>query len=326
MDGKCMNCLQKRSFNATPGTKALLDDASFQKTGNRIQIYDFVTADGNTTEHIDDQIGPELNSNSPLHEPGYTWPFVNGPHQWCPGVHKFFGWLAKDANMNASNTPETFFGQGFGFNNYVLTIPQLAFTKDTPQFDFMYSNIYTTEPINTPVPLEFSHLFSAFYITGENKQDETVYDIKSITLSGLNNTQSATIDFTPGSAIGTATPIVTYTDTGASNGQFHFDFSNTDTTLSKADGQKNLTSIYLMWPQKPEYFSDAKLTLNYTYVVGGSESTAPAKEIDLSSMAAWEAGQVKKLNLVFNVDQITFRIEELVDWNDEAEKDIPVQM
>jgi hypothetical protein len=66
--------------------------------------------------------------------------------------------------------------------------------------------------------------------------------------------------------------------------------------------------------------------LNYTYVVGGSESTAPAKEIDLSSMAAWEAGQVKKLNLVFNVDQITFRIEELVDWNDEAEKDIPVQM
>ena len=318
--------LNNGTFAATPNSKALLDETDFQTNGNRIQVYDFVTVEGNSTEHINDLIGPELNSNSPLHTPGYTWPFVNGPHQWTPGMHKFFGWLAKDANMTASNTPETFFGQGFGFNNYVLTIPQVAFTKDIPQFDFMYSNIYTTEPINNPVPLEFSHLFSAFYITGENKQDETVYDIKSITLSGLNNTQSATIDFTPGSAIGTATPIVTYTDTGASNYKFIFDFSSTDTTLSKEDGQKNLTGIYLMWPQKAEYFSDAKLTLNYTYVVGDSESPAPEKELDLSSMAAWEAGQVKKLNLVFNVDQITFRIEELVDWNDEAEKDILVQM
>ena len=205
-------------------------------------------------------------------------------------------------------------------------IPEKAMTKDTPQFDFMYSNIYTTEPINTPVPLEFSHLFSAFYITGENKQDGTVYDIKNITLSGLNNTQSATINFTPGSATGAATPIVTYTDSGASNYEFIFDFSSTDTTLSKEDGQKSLTGIYLMWPQKAEYFSDAKLTINYTYVVGESESTAPEKEIDLSSMTSWEPGQIKKLNLLFDVDQITFRIEELVDWDDEAEKDIPVQM
>ena len=307
-------------------TKALLDNGTFKTTGNRIQVYDFVTSEGNVAEHINDHIGPELNSNSPLHTPGYTWPFVNGPHQWCPGVHKFFGWLAKDANMTSSNTPEVFFGQGFSFNNYVLTIPQVAFTKDTPQFDFMYSNIYITEPINTPVPLEFSHLFSAFYITGENKQDETVYDIKSITLRGLNNTQSATINFSPGNETGTANPVVTYTDTGASNYGFVFDFSSTDTTLSKEDGQKNLTGIYLMWPQKTEYFTDAKLVINYTYVVSGSETTAPEKEIDLSSMNSWEPGQIKKLNLVFNVDQITFRIEELVDWDDEAEKDIPVQM
>lgn len=230
--------------------------------------------------------------------------------------------------MTASNTPAAFFGSGFGFDEatHVLTIPQVTFTKDTPQFDFMYSNIFITEPINTPVPLEFSHLFSAFYITGENKQDETTYDIKSISISGLNNTQSATIDYSPGNETGTASPIVTYTDTGASSYEFFFDFSSTDTTLSNEDGQKNLTGIYLMWPQKAEYFADAKLTLNYTYVVGGSESTAPAKEIDLSSMNSWEPGQIKRLNLVFNVDQITFRIEELVDWNDEAEKDIPVQM
>lgn len=297
----------------------MLDETTFQTPGNRIQIYDFVTSGGATTKHVDDLIGPELISNSPLHTPGYTWPFVDGPHQWCPGEHKFFGWLAQDANMTASNTPETFFGGGFTFDEatHVLTIPQVTFTKDTPQFDFMYSDIFTTEPINTPVPLEFKHLFSAFYITGENKQDDTEYDITSITLSGLNNTQSATIDF----GNGDVTPVVTYTDNTGSPGEFFFDFSGTDTTLSKEDGQKTLTGTYLMWPQKREYFTDAKLTLNYNY--GGV--AAPAKEIDLSSMAAWEPGQVKKLNLVFNVDQITFIIEELVAWNDN-EKNIPVQM
>lgn len=295
-----------------------------------------MTVEENTTIHINDRIGPELTSNSPLHTPSYTWPFENGPHQWCPGVHKFFGWLDTDANFNPDGmTAKDFFGEELtledpefpgSVGSYILELPQVVMTQNTPQFDFMYSNIYTTEPINTPVPLEFSHLFSAFYITGENKQDGTVYDIKNITLSGLNNTQSATINFTPGSATGAATPIVTYTDSGASNYEFIFDFSSTDTTLSKEDGQKSLTGIYLMWPQKAEYFSDAKLTINYTYVVGESESTAPEKEIDLSSMTSWEPGQIKKLNLLFDVDQITFRIEELVDWDDEAEKDIPVQM
>ncbi len=173
----------------------MLDETTFKTPGNRIQIYDFVTSGGATTKHVDDLIGPELNSNSPLHTEGYTWPFVNGPHQWCPGEHKFFGWLAQDANMTASNTPEAFFGSGFTFDEatHVLTIPQVTFTKDTPQFDFMYSDIFITEPINTPVQLKFSHLFAAYYFSFTNDSAEPL-ELESVKLS-IKSKASATLNY-----------------------------------------------------------------------------------------------------------------------------------
>lgn len=297
-----------------------------------MQVYDYV--DG--VYYFSDLIGPDVDG-SPLAEgTAGVWPFVNGPHQWTPGTHKFFGWLVHDANGTETVTtddltPAGLFGNTFNyvtgedknvtipaFADGVLTIPQTSMTQTSPQFDFMYSNIYMTEPTNTPVPLEFSHLFSAFCIAGENRQEDTKYDIKRITLEGLNNTQKASIDFSG------ETPVVTYTDLTTEKYTFDFDLSSTDTTIGSGE-QKVLTGTYLMWPQNIEYFTDVKLTLYYDYVSGGSTTTAEPKEIYLSSMPAWSPGQVKILNLVFNVDQITFRIEDLIPWNTE-EKDIPVQM
>ena len=46
-------------------TKALLDNGTFNTTGNRIQVYDFV--DGAETAYIDDRIGPDV-EGSPLAE------------------------------------------------------------------------------------------------------------------------------------------------------------------------------------------------------------------------------------------------------------------
>ena len=56
-------------------TKALLDKESFAATGNRIQVYDFVTEGTTTTKHIDAFAGPDVNSDSPMHTYGTTWPF-----------------------------------------------------------------------------------------------------------------------------------------------------------------------------------------------------------------------------------------------------------
>ena len=278
--------------------------------GNRIQVYDFVTAEGNTTEHIDDQIGPELNSNSPLHTPGYTWPFVNGPHQWCPGAHKFFGWLAKDANMTASNTPESFFGQDFEFNNYVLTIPQVAFTKDTPQFDFMYSNIFITEPINNPVPLEFSHLFTAFSIAAQNMSTENEITVQSVSIEGLNTTNTATIDFS-----GNATSVTYGAGSNDNDAVADYTFNpqmllgtNLYDVSSKTDASQS-REYFLTWPMTAEKAQTVAVTIVYTL----NEDTTPiTKTINLSDKA-WEAGKKNNINLVFKDKEIML-ICNVMDW------------
>ena len=90
-------------------TKTLLDNGTFNTTGNRIQVYDFVDDGTTTVKHIDAYAGPDVVSNSPLHQVGKTWPFedktTGAPttYQWIPGTHKFFGWLAKDANGTKDN-------------------------------------------------------------------------------------------------------------------------------------------------------------------------------------------------------------------------------
>ena len=124
----------------------MLDETSFAKAGNLIKIYDIYTQAGNTTPdstpYIDDQIKSEGPGND-------IWPFVSQRYNWTPdGTHKFFGWLAEDKNMTEKNTPKSFFGNAFGYDSQVLTIPSTTITADSPQFDFMYSNVHVRD-LNT---------------------------------------------------------------------------------------------------------------------------------------------------------------------------------
>ena len=316
------------SISAVDGaaTKALLDNGTFNKTGNRIQVYDYV--DG--VYYFDDLIGPDVPGNNYGFEG--VWPFVAGPHQWTPGTHKFFGWLAEDANMTsatdaAANTPEEFFGSGFNFygddeteteadKKYTLTIPAKEMTADTPQFDFLYSNIITTEPQVEPVALTFSHLFSAFYITALNRDDAGKVTIKNITISGLNGNKSATVDFS-----GEQTA-VKYIDSGAAGTSFSFGFTDVEGVLSTES--KKLTDTYMIWPQTTDDFADAKLDIKYDYTVE-NQTNEQNRSLPLSSITAWEAGKVNAINITFDVEQITFYIRTLEEWNT-TEQDIVVEM
>jgi hypothetical protein len=126
------NSLNKGMFNPTPGTKALLDADKFATSGNRIQIYDFVDDGSTTVKHIDAYAGPDVDSNSPMHEYGTTWPFEDKAtgqptiYQWIPGTHKFFGWLETDNSANPALTATGLFGNNFASafdaKNKILTI------------------------------------------------------------------------------------------------------------------------------------------------------------------------------------------------------------
>lgn len=253
-------------------TKALLNNGSFSATGNRIKVYDYVTSDGGTSKYLDTYAGPDVTSSSPLHVPGTTWPFtdeIDGTEadvkQWTPGTHKFFGWLAKDVSSGMDLTPEGLFGDSFSFDDetQTLTIPSTTMTASTPQFDFMYSNIFTTEPINEPVDLEFSHLFTAYYFSFTNDSAEQLY-LESVSLNAKTSA-SATLNFSGSSPVanisfqGTQAPIektyYTYVEAG----------KTIDVLLTGAviDSPTDIPddSYRLVWPQD---LSDASVNIVFT--------------------------------------------------------------
>ena len=189
-------------------TKALLDNEAFRKDGNRIMVYDIYTS-GNSApqEYIKAMAGPDVPSNSPLHESGTTWPFADWrdgttpvSYNWtADGVHKFFGWLAKDVNMTSYNTPDAFFGGTLTLNsNYRYMVPAKAMLYDSPQFDFLYSDIVVRDldnnPDFSPVKLSFNHLFTAFSIGAVNNTDSDII-IHEFELVNLYNSSSANVDF-----------------------------------------------------------------------------------------------------------------------------------
>ena len=256
---------------AESGTKALLNNGTFNKNGNRIKVYDFVTDGDKTTKHIDSYAGPDVVSNSPLHVQGYTWPFtdeIDGTQadvkQWIPGTHKFFGWLAKDANMSADNTPETFFGTGFTFSedDKILNIPSKQMMPTTPQFDFLYSNIVTSKPQNAPVQLEFRHLFAAYFISFSNNSPEPL-ELENVKLN-IKSNASATLGYS-----------------GASLPTINIAFENTQPTIEKTynssvgtgktidvlisgnelDSEITSDNYRLTWPQD---LKDATIDITFT--------------------------------------------------------------
>ena len=194
--------LDNGTFAATPETKALIEsEDAFSEAGNRIQVYAYA----NGGYYFSDMIGPDVTGSPAAEATDGVWPFVNGPHNWTSGTHRFYGWLTKDANSDLG--PEDLFGNTFNcvtanknvsvsaFNteNQTLTIPTTIMGPAAAQFDFMYSDIFTTEPINSPVQLEFSHLFAAYYFSFTNNSPEPL-ELESVKLN-VKSSANASINY-----------------------------------------------------------------------------------------------------------------------------------
>ena len=315
------------SISAVDGaaTKALLDKGTFSKTGNRLQIYDFV--DDSATPYINDQIGPDVQGSPLAANTDGVWPFENGPHQWTPGKHKFFGWLAKDANMTASNTPDSFFGSGFSFNQgtQTLTIPSKQMTASTPQFDFMYSNVFTTEPINTPVNLMFSHLFTAVSIGVENSTSSFV-KVEEFTIEGIPSTRGATVDFS-----GTAVA-VDYSDwtegatltRGLDAGKAGYEISPKSLRSNIFNGSTT-QEFMMLWPVESQhlYSTDKTTTTDEgevvypenwkMYIKYSSDGKTYEKRMNFPNIS-WEAGKRYHYDILFADKTIELTVH-VKDWD-----------
>ena len=253
--------------------------------------------------------------------------------------------MAKDVNMTsdtdaAANTPAEFFGSGFGFNTttQVLTIPARSMQQDTPQFDFMYSDIYERNLNSNPdyvtaVPLEFSHLFTAFNVTAENKSNNTIV-LKSVTFRNLKDSKSATISYAGSTGTTGSTPaVVTYSNGTTSGDTFIYNVTDggnwTNQPIQVADYK-------LIWPQTAADLDAAIIKVVYDYSDGQNSSTDNYKEVSLADITGWEAGKKNNINLVFKDKEIILQcvvqpwevVEEIIDFSDQVSasvKLVPVE-
>ena len=313
-------------------TKALLSAETFETPGNQIKIYDYYS-DGSIADgyYIDDIIKCST--------PG-LWPFEGESHKWTTdGVHNFFGWLIDDATLNNENA---LFTPTFDGGSKVLSIPETTLGQNTPQFDFMYSNIHernlNTNPYFTAVPLEFSHLFTAFRVTAANNSSNII-KLKSVTISGLRDTRKATLDYSSGER-----PVVAYDkDAVDSKGSFTFEVNDeyVDKNLPATNsdtGPLVLSDYYLMWPHSKDDFKESgemragTITVVYDYIETDSNGNVvftqedASKVVQLQDIAAWEAGKKYDLNLQFKDKEIILiclvqdwiPVEEDVDFSEQV--------
>ena len=195
-------------------TKALFDATSFAAKGNVLQIWDV---------YFNSVVAPQAYiEGASVVSTGTdaVWPFKEGDavkhYYWTKtGTHRFYGVLVKD--NSAGLTPAS----GWGFDAHVYKVPTTTLTLNSPQFDFVYSNVIERNLDNgdptTAVPLKFNHLFSAFGFTFKNDSPSS-FNIKSVSLK-VDNKAAATIDysnvweknFAPADAENW-NPVVTYSD------------------------------------------------------------------------------------------------------------------
>lgn len=182
-----------------PGTRAMLDAASFKNEGNALKIFDIYspTATWATAEFY------IRNANAVCKSADESvWPFYEGPtttsglkhYYWTKmGSHRFYG----VANIMAGKTiPEDW---KFNAEHKVFSVPATfnTYNTDKEQFDLIYSNI-AERNLNTgagtgPVELQFRHLFAGYAFTLKNDSPNPL-KITSVRLK-VGNSCTATINY-----------------------------------------------------------------------------------------------------------------------------------
>lgn len=259
-------------------TKGLLNADDLQTAGTALTVYDYLTGFEGTVEggasHVPADIFPYFGPQT-LTRGASDWS-IGTDYRWTKaGTHAFFGWLSHDATGTGMNASDLF-GSGqpvlqCSADNATrtLSIPTVAMTTATPQFDFAYSAIEARTAgdadYSGKVTFQLKHLFSAMSLTLENASKDVIY-LQSAEILGLYNKKSATVDYSP--AVDTPEPTVVYTPVSYSNqagGSPIVAWTGVKTlekegALPKIDlwtgaapvldaEYKEVTNFLLMWPQ-----------------------------------------------------------------------------
>lgn len=284
-----------------PETKANDFIENINSLGNKMIVYDMMTKDNDFGWYLDGvmiECDANGNWNYSGKDAGAEFLWIDQSH------HEFFGWL--DMENELFETPE------LNKENRTLSIPAINFTKDTPQYDFMYSEVYeryySKNGENTPaggnggdasaINLEMKHLFTAFRFKVQNMRDADI-TINSVTLNNVCFSKAAEIYFNyPAN--------VTYT--GSSKSDFSSKITS-QVTLSAGGGSVNAfgedDDFMMTWPQTEAEFletdKETAITINYTQRGITKDKVLVLKDF---SQTQWEAGKRYGYTITFTDKEI----------------------
>ena len=265
-----VSCLEDRTdrgaiaFSAKDGdpTRALIDDAALKSEGNKLRVFDVLTGFTGNVSWMGEGNSFYIN-DSLVYVGNPIWNYGSGRiYPWTAnGTHKFFSWLRYDQDLDMYETD--FFGSSFNTTTKVLSIPQKEMNVSTDQFDFMYSDVLSVDAAShtsgSSVNLQLHHFFTALNLNYSNTSGNRVL-LKSITITGMKNRRSATLDFSS-SAVQVATSNLASTDI-----PLYTSTLPEGDTLIHEDRIKPLTDFILMWPQTYTELNGATLVVEYNII------------------------------------------------------------
>lgn len=223
-------------------------------------------------------------------------------YYWKEGTHKFFSY-SNDAAC--------------AYDEETLTVSKTLTTADAGQVDILYSDLFVTtaadwkategNTADSPVPLNFNHLFSAVAITVQNCSGNVV-KLTSVSKPAIPNKGSATIDYSATASTGTNETnqlVPTYGNVSVDGAFVTATFPENGITLSAAaeatddtpavEGGKadvlaqaaaTENGYCLVWPQEINGDDDDKIKITLGYTMEGENYT---KVVTLPA-TTWERG------------------------------------
>ena len=298
-----------------PETKANDFIENINSLGNKMVVYDMMTKDNDFGWYLDG-VTIECDANGNWN---YSGKDAGAEFLWIDqSRHEFFGWLDMSNELFNNKDSNTENDLTFTKANRILSIPFVDFSNpDTPQYDFMYSDVYersySKNGENTPaggnggdasaINLEMKHLFTAFRFKVQNMRDADI-TINSVTLNNVCFNKSAVITFYRRPAT------VSYSYPAPENAKHDFNsLITTPVTLTAGGGLTNAfgggDDFMMTWPQTEAEFletdKETAITINYTQRGITKDKVLVLKDF---SQTQWEAGKRYGYTITFTDKEI----------------------
>lgn len=276
----------------------LVDSENINQDENQLTVYDLYTTSGQSVLY--------MNATQVTCDGSGNWTYSPLKYWTETGTHAFTAYLSNKQNgvaLDGTNTsyPTVTYNQ----TDNTLSISQWEITPDN-QFDFLYayhSRSMTEANPHRQVEFELNHLLCAVQFNVVNLYDvTTVLNVSNFTISGLSNTQQATLSLSDGNVSyeceqdeeGTGVIKVERTSSVNYNQAYNV-FSGFGTVGDEG--------YLLMWPHEAgDIFNNLQVSF---------EQDGSSRSISLASAGTnhWSAGQKYVYSLYVKDDRINIQAE-----------------